>query len=192
MKGKFLLSIFALLLPVSLFGQDAKPATPADAAPVFYRHDVFVGFDYSSANQVLGSSALLGGNIGADIKLKPWFGGTADFGYYGANATSHSHTSANMTTILAGPEVYIPADNITGFFHVLFGAAHTGGANTTPDYSFAYAVGGGVSYNIKPRWAIRASGDGILSSFVQAPASTGESAHMRVNPRATIGVSYRF
>ncbi|WP_263358307.1 outer membrane protein [Acidicapsa ligni] len=196
MKGKFLLlmfTAFASLLPVSLAGQVAKPTAPgADTINVFHRYDAFAGVDYSSANQVLGSSALIGFNVGADAKLKPWFGGVVDFGYYGINATSTTHASPTMTTVLAGPEVYIPADKLTGFFHVMFGGAHTGNVGTTPNVSFAYAIGGGLSYSLTPRWSARVSGDGILSSFVQAPSGSGESAHMRVNPRATLGVSYSF
>ncbi len=188
MKGKFLLSVVALLLPVSMMGQTAKPA----AAPDFSRYEAFGGFAYSSANQVKGSSALLGFNAGANAKLKKWFGGTVDFGDYLKTATSTTHASPTVTTFLAGPEVYIPADNLTGFFHVMFGGAHTGNVGAKPDISFAYAVGGGFEYNVSKRWAVRASGDGIVSSFVLDPTNEGFSPHSRVNPRATFGAAYHF
>ncbi len=188
MKGKFLLSVFALLLPAGLMAQVAKPAA-ANAAPDFQRYEVFGGFAYSGANQVKGSSALLGFSVGADAKLKKWFGGTVDFGEY---QSSTGVAKPVVTTLLAGPEVYIPADNLTGFFHVMFGGAHTGNVGAKPNIAFAYAVGGGFTYAVSKHWAVRASGDGIVSSFVLDPTNQGYSPHPHVNPRATFGAAYRF
>ena len=189
MKGKFLLSVIALVLPLSAAAQVTKPAA-ADASVVdFQRYEVFAAAAYSGANQAKGSSALIGVNVGADAKLKPWFGGTVDFGYY---ALSHGHVSPTVTTLLAGPEVYIPADKLTGFFHVMFGGAHTAGISAKPDISFATAIGGGFDYAISKRLAIRVAGDAILSSFVEDPNNLGNSPHLRTNPRATGGLAYRF
>jgi hypothetical protein len=53
-------------------------------------------------------------------------------------------------------------------------------------------VGGGFEYAFSKKLAARISGDGIVSSFVQDPTNQGFSPHARVNPRATIGVAYRF
>jgi hypothetical protein len=186
-KCKFLLSAFALL-PISLFGQVAKPAA-ADTAPEFARYEIFAGADYSSANQAKSSSALVGFNVGADAKLKKWFGGVVDFGQYG---DSHGLVTPTVTTFMAGPEFYIPSDRITGFLHVMFGGEHTGNAGETPDISFAYAVGGGIEYALKKHWAVRVSGDDVLSSFVQSYGTPGESPHTRANARASGGVAYRF
>ncbi len=174
---------------MSLFGQVAKPAAAADAAPEFARYEIFAGADYSSANQVKSSSALVGFNVGGDAKLKKWFGGVADFGYY---SYSHGLAAPTVTTVLAGPEFYIPSDRITGFLHVMFGGAHTGNAGATPDVSFAYAVGGGFEYTIDRHWAVRVSGDDVLSSFVQSFGTPGQSPHTRANARASGGVAYRF
>jgi hypothetical protein len=190
-KGKFLLSAFALLLPMSVAGQVARPTTNDAPAP-FYRYEVFAGADYMGANQVKSSSALIGGNGGASAKLKPWFGATVDFGDYPASATSHGLVKPTVTTFMAGPEFYIPADNLTGFFHVLFGGEHTGNANVTPDISFAYAVGGGFEYKVKKRWALRISGDAILSASVQDPTNEGFSPHTKSDARASAGVAYHF
>jgi len=194
-KGKFLLFVVALLLCVSFSGleaaaQVAKP--PAVDAVAFDRYEVYGAFAYSGANQVKSSSALLGVNVGVQAKLKKWFGANVDFGDYFASASSNGLVKPTMTTFLAGPEVYIPADNLTGFFHVLFGGAHTGNAGVQPDISFAYAVGGGFEYAINKHLSGRIAGDGIVSSFVQESPGQGFSPHARVNPRATIGVSYRF
>jgi hypothetical protein len=190
-KGKFLLSVFAFLLPMSLAAQVAKPA--ADTAPAFNRYEIFAGVDYSGANQVKSSSALIGGNVGVSAKLVKWFGGTADFGDYGVSATSNGLVKPTVTTFLAGPEFYIPADSLTGFIHVLFGGAHTGGVSgITPDVSFAYAVGGGFEYTVAKHLAVRVSGDDIVSSFQDEGTNVGESAHARSNARASAGVAYRF
>ena len=188
MKGKFWLSVVALLVPVSLAGQVAAPAS-ADSAVDFQRYEAYGTAAYSSANQAKGSSALIGVDVGADAKLRKWFGGAVDFGYYGF---SSGHVSPTVTTFLLGPEVYIPADNLTGFFHVLVGGAHTGGIGARPDVSFATAVGGGFEYARSKHWAIRISGDGIFSSFVEDPDNLGYSPHLRVNARATGGVGYHF
>ena len=192
MKGKFLLSVFAFLLPMSLAAQvAAKPAE--DTAPAFNRYEVFAGVDYMGANQVKSSSALIGGNVGVSAKLVKWFGGTVDFGDYGASATSNGLVKPNATTFMAGPEFYIPADSLTGFFHVLMGGAHTGGAGSKPDIAFAYAIGGGFEYAVKAHWAVRISGDGVIWSSVQVPDdNSGYSPHRHVDARASAGVAYRF
>ena len=189
MKGKFLLSVLALLLPMSLGAQVAAPTRP-DTGADFQRYEVYAAAAYSSANQVKSSSALIGGNAGVDMKWKKWFGGAADFGYY--SFSSRSTVQPTVTTFLMGPELYVPADNLTGFFHVLVGGAHTGGVGARPDISFATGVGGGFEYATSKHLAIRISGDGIFSSFVEDPNNLGYSPHLRVNARATGGVAYRF
>jgi len=190
-KGKFLLSVAVFAFSASFAGaQVAKPAA-ADAT-TFDRYEVYGAFAYSGANQVQSSSALVGVNIGAQAKLKKWFGGNVDFGDYFASISSNGLVKPTVTTFLAGPEVYVPADNLTGFFHVLFGGAHTGNAGEKPNISFAYAIGGGFEYAFSKKLAARISGDGIVSSFVQDPTNQGFSPHARVNPRATVGVAYRF
>ena len=192
MKGKFLVFVLAscaLALSFSMptLAQVAKPAT--DAVVELQRYEAYVTAAYSSANQVKGSSALIGFNAGVDAKLKKWFGGTVDFGQY-ANSTGVAKPT--VTTFMAGPEFYIPSEKLTGFVHVLFGGAHTGGVLTQPSISFAYGVGGGFEYSVSPHLAIRVSGDGIRSSFTAIPFVAGDSPHGRLNARATGGIAYRF
>src|SRR5580698_6108028 len=184
-KGKFLLSVFAFLLPMSLAAQvAAKPVE--DTAPAFNRYEIFAGVDYMGANQVKSSSALIGGNVGVSAKLVKWFGGTVDFGDYGASATSNGLVKPTATTFMAGPEFYIPADSITGFFHVLMGGAHTGGVGSKPDIAFSYAIGGGFEYAVKTHWAVRVSGDGVIWSSVLVPDdNSGYSPHRHVDARAS-------
>lgn len=188
MKGKFLLSVLGVLLPVSMAAQVAKPAA-ADEKFDFSRYEAYAAFAYSGADQVKSSSALIGANIGVQAKLKRWFGANADFGEYG---NSTGTVKPTVTTLMAGPEFYIPADNITGFLHVLFGGEHTGGVGAKPDVAFAYAVGGGFEYALSKKWSVRIAGDGIRASTVLDPTNQGFSPHPHTNPRATIGVSYKF
>jgi opacity protein-like surface antigen len=189
-KGKFLLSLMGVLLPVSMAAQVAKP-TQSTSSVDFSRYEAYGAFAYSGANQVTTTSALIGVNVGVQAKLKRWFGANADFGYYGF---SHGTEKPTVTSLMAGPEFYVPADNITGFIHVLFGAEHTGGPGigAKPDVAFAYAVGGGFEYAFSKKLSARIAGDAINAAFVQDPLNQGYSPHWHTNPRATIGVGYRF
>ena len=192
MKGTFLLSAFALILPISAAAQVAKPVA-ADVPDKLLRYEVFAGADYSGDNQVKSASALIGGNVGVSAKLVKWFGASVDFGDYGVQATNHGLVKPNQTTFLAGPEFYIPADNLTGILHVLMGGAHTGGVTGTPDVSFAFAVGGGFEYAFNKHLALRITGDGIRSSFQQeANGATGYTEHPHTNARASAGVAWHF
>jgi hypothetical protein len=191
-KGKFLLSAFAVILPVSAAAQVAKPVA-TDVPDKLLRYEVFGGVDYSGDNQVKSASALIGGNVGASAKLVKWFGATADFGDYSTQASDKGLVKPNQTTFLAGPEFYIPADNLTGFLHILMGGAHTGGVTGTPDVSFALAVGGGFEYAFNKHLALRISGDGIRSSFQQETGgATYYTAHPHTNARASAGIAWHF
>jgi len=181
---------------MSAAAQVASPvANPAatDLPDKLLRYEAFGGVDYSGANQVKSSSALIGGNVGLSAKLVKWFGATVDFGDYATSATDHGLVKPNQTTFLAGPEFYIPADNLTGFVHVLFGGAHTGGVTGTPDVSLAIGVGGGFEYAFNKHLALRISGDGIRSSFQQETGGvTFDSPHPHTNARASAGVAWHF
>lgn len=184
----------------SLAGPAAQPAAQSTAKPVaadlpekLLRYEVFAGVDYSGDNQVKSASALIGGNVGLSAKLVKWFGATVDFGDYGKQATSVGLVKPNQTTFLAGPEFYIPADNITGFVHVLMGGAHTGGVPGTPDVSFAVGGGGGFEYTFHKRLALRISGDGIRSSFqAESGGVNYASPHPHTNARASAGIAWHF
>lgn len=188
MKGKFLLSVLTLIFPASLAAQVTTP--PADAPIPFQRYEVFAGADYISANQVKNSSALVGFNVGADAKLVKWFGGEIDFGDFVYSTSSLA--APRTTTLMAGPQFFIPSDKITGFIHVLFGGEHNSNAGIKPDISFAYALGGGVEYALSNHLSVRVSGDAILSATTQDPNNLGFSPHTYSNGRASGGVAYHF
>jgi len=190
-KGKFLLSVLGLLMPLSIAAQVAKPAQSAASAD-FSRYEVYGAFAYTGVNQVTTASSLLGINVGVQAKLKRWFGANADFGDYFAQGSSNGIEKPTVTSLMAGPEFYIPADNITGFIHVLFGGEHTANVGEKPDIAFAYSIGGGFEYALSPKWSARVAGDAVRAAFVQDPTNLGYSPHWHTNPRATIGVAYRF
>ena len=200
MKHLSLVIVVSLVVSCAAFGQSSSSSLPSQSAsstlsalpeaPKPVQHfDLFGGVAYSSANQVKSASSLIGGAIALDGKVKPWFGGTADFGYYGYG---YGLVKPTMYTMLGGPAFFVNQDKYEGFFHVLFGLAHTGGVGATPNLAFAYAIGGGMQYDIRKNLAVRLSGDGIFSAFAIDPNHLGYSQDMRVNPRATIGVAYHF
>ncbi len=200
MKHLSLVIVVSLVVSCAAFGQSSSSSLPSQStsstlsslpdAPKPVQHfDLFGGVAYSSANQVKSASSLIGGAVALDGKVKPWFGGTVDFGYYGYG---YGLVKPTMYTMLAGPSVFLNQDKFEGFFHVLFGLAHTGGVGATPNLAFAYAIGGGMQYDIRKKLAVRLSGDGIFSAFAIDPNHLGYSQNMRVNPRATIGVAYHF
>ena len=197
MKHLALVLVSLSFFSTAAFGQFSSSSTPAKPsatalpqAPAPVNHFYLAAsFAFSSANQVKSSSSLMGAAVSLDGKVKPWFGGTADFGYYGLG---YGLVQPTMYTMLAGPAFFLNQDRYEGFVHALFGLAHTGNVGATPNLAYAYAIGGGMQYDITKRLAIRASGDGIFSAFAIDPNHLGYSQNMRVNPRATVGVAYHF
>jgi len=200
LKRNSLLSILALvpaaLLPLMATGQVAPAAGSgaADRPEVNYRWDAYAGYGYTSLNQVnqsryglQGVEASLGRNWGK------YFGLMADGAYYKYPLSSGNPGTPSVDLFLVGPFLHA---NLYGRFsasvRVLIGGEHTGGESETPNISFAGGAGGGLDYALSPRITIRASGDDILSSFVQDPNHLGNSPHQRGNSRATIGVVYKF
>jgi hypothetical protein len=100
---------------------------------------------------------------------------------------------ALVNLYLAGPEFHAPLyENASIFVHGLIGAAHTGGVAIYPENSFAGGVGLGLDVKLNSRFAVRAYGDDIGSSFSITPFQPGDSPHRRFNARGSIGVKYKF
>lgn len=211
MKRKLLLSILAmvpaLFLPLAAHSQlnsdDTTDTTPAAQTASSYKYEVFAGWGYTSLNQVNQSRyGLQGVNLSVTRDWGKYFGVTADGAFYSAPLISSSDGnpgSPSVDSVLMGPVFHGHLfGRYSGFFRVLLGGEHTGGENATPTISFAGGVGGGMEYQLSPRFSLRASGDDIASSFSananSASCSTGAdcSAHMRRNSRAAFGLVYRF
>jgi hypothetical protein len=205
LKSKFSVTIWAavaaVLLPLASMSQVAKPsgkADSADTAETPTKYEVFLGYGYTSLNQVPGSRyGLMGVTVSGTRDWGKYFGVTVDAGSYGHATNTGNPGDPTVNMFLAGPVIHA---NIYGktsvLVHALLGGAHTSGENATPSVSFAGGLGLGMEYSLNRRFAIRAYGDDIFSSFAVAEGTSstnsGLSPHRRGNSRASVGVVYRF
>lgn len=173
--------------------EEKKPQAPTELA---HKYTVFVGYGYKSLNQVNQSRhGLQGTEISGTRDFSKYFGLQLDGAYYRAALGSNGSNPGDpsVTTILAGPVFHAPlSSKLDGFVRVLIGGEHTGGESMKPDVSFAGGYGVGVDWNFSKRISFRASGDDIISAFVQDPDNLGYSPHKRSNSRAAFGFVYKF
>ena len=185
MKSKFLLSILAMipaaLMPLAAAGQVAPERPPAQQGVPTFKYEVFAGAGYTSLNQVNQS--------------RRHFGITALGDYYKVATGTGNPGNPSVYSALVGPEFRANLyGNFDGMVHGLLGVEHTGGEGMTPNISFAGGFGGGLVYNLSPRWALRASGDRIGAAFSlnnNTPA-LAYSPHLHWNARGEFGVVFRF
>lgn len=217
----FLRSILAMipavLLPLSAASQVAPDTGEAQAAKAqpSYKYEAYAGFGYTSLNQVNQSRY---GLIGVDLSLtRDWgryFGLSGMANYYkpalslgsgGGTDTTLPGSGTNPVTssgnpgdpsvyvVLIGPEIHAAIyGNVSGFVHGGMGVEHTGGESETPNLSFSGGLGGGLTYSLSPRLAIRASGDKIGAAFSLRDNPGSYSPHRTWNSSGTIGIVYRF
>lgn len=199
MKRKLFASILALLpaalLPLSALSQIAPEKTPhpEQTGPV-YKWEAYAGYTYTSLNQVNQSRyGLEGVNFSLTRDFGKYWGVTAEGADFVKALEAGNPVNATVLQALAGPTVHVELFwHLSAFGHALIGVEHTGGASEIPNVSFAGGGGGGAEYSLGRRFSLRASGDKILSSFVEDPNHLGYSPHMRSNARAGFGVVYRF
>ena len=143
--------------------------------------DIFGGYSYfhvSPGGGLPGASAN-GWEAQATGNLSENIGVTADFdGHYGSVFGSGGHDY----NFLFGPTLSGRTDKVTGFLHLLFGVSHAGAAGFS-DTAFAWAIGGGVDWNLKKRLAIR------LGQFDYLPTYFGNTTQH--NFRYSTGVVLR-
>jgi hypothetical protein len=211
-----LAGIPVLLMSVHAMSQ-AAPAegqSEADKIAPNFRYEAYAGFGYTSLNQVNQSRY---GLIGVDLALtRDWgryFGLAGKVNYYkpplsfgnsGGNGSSNNNTNPgdpSIYEVLVFPEIHASIYGpVSGFVHGGMGAEHTGGEGETPSLSFAGGFGGGLTYDLSSRFAIRAYGDRIGASFTLRNNQTGNSGeplqgyspHRTWNASGTIGLVYRF
>jgi hypothetical protein len=163
------------------------------AGPV-YKNAAFLGWGYTSLNQVNGSRSGLQGIAGSYTRdVSEHFGAVAEFGHYSWDVTQSNPGNPSVDQFLVGVQgranLY---EKLSGFARGLIGTVHTGGVPIQPSYSFAGGFGIGIDYNQSPRWGIRIGGDIIGSAFTLVPYQTGYSTHTRWNARTQVGVVYHF
>jgi hypothetical protein len=198
LKSKLLFLILsvasAIVVPISANGQVAPEKPPKDLSGPDYKYEAYIGYGYTSLNQVSQSRSGLQGITGSLMRgFGDHFGLKADIGYYAWDVTATNTGNPTVTMYLVGPEVHGHLfEKWSAFAEGLLGGVQTGGVTIQPDVSFAGGVGVGLDYNKNARWSIRAYGDDIGSAFTVVPYQPGFSAHTRWNARAGIGLVYHF
>jgi hypothetical protein len=215
--GALLAVIPAFLLTQNAMSQTAPSGEqgPADQTTPSFRYEAYAGFAYSSLNQVNQSRY---GLMGVDLALtRDWgryFGLSAKANYYkpplALRSSTYTTTSPGGTTItvnngnpgdpsiyevLVFPEIHATIYGpVSGFVQGGMGAEHTGGESETPNLSFAGGFGGGMTYDLNSRFAIRAYGDKIGAAFSlrNNTPEQSNSPHRTWNSSGTIGIVYRF
>jgi hypothetical protein len=187
----------ALALPLAAAAQVSPTGAPvADQPEKVYPYSAYVGYSYSSLNQVNQSRyGLQGINVSVQRDFGRFFGVTAQGDYYKWALGSGNTGDPSMQSVLFGPVLHANLyGKVDGFFHVLLGGEHTGGEGETPRISFAGGVGGGAEYKLNPRFSLRATGDYIGASFslTNNTSQLGNSPHKTWNSRGGIGVVYHF
>jgi len=210
LKRTSLLSILAIvaaaLLPLAANSQGflyhlrhrEKTETPEVNEPSPYKYDAYVGFGYTSLNQVNGSRY---GLMGAELAVTRYWG--KHLGLF-ADGAAYVHPvsspvvvgltqSPTVDMVLFGPvfeaKLY---GNFSLFGRGLLGGEHTGGFNQSPNISLAGGVGVGMDYKLSQRLLLRAAGDDIASSFTLINPQSYYSPHRTRSSRATFGVVYKF
>ncbi len=200
MKRTLLLSILAAsaasLSPLSTGAQIAPEKPHVRQVGPTYKYEGFVGWGYTSINQVNQSrSGLQGVTASITRDWGKYFGLTAEGGHYAWIVTASNSAVGNPSVdeYLAGPTMHASLYGPTSLFvRALIGVAHTGGANISPAASPAGGVGIGMDYNLTPRVALRLSGDDIFSDFTVVPYKQGDSPHIRWNANVGFGLVYKF
>ena len=199
----------ALFLPLAASSQiiHSRHAEKAPEKPVAsHKYEVFVGYGYTSLNQVYQARyGLQGVNASVTRDWGRFFGLTADGAYYkyalntGGAGNFGNPGNPSVETFLMGPVLHAPLfGHIDGYVRVLLGGAHTGGENATPNISFAGGYGGGIDYRLTHKFSLRLGGDDIQSSFLananSSVCGTGSNctANKHGNSRADFGIVYKF
>lgn len=211
MKSKLLLAILAgvaaAFMPLAASSQIAPDRPPrAEKTAPTTKYEIFAGTGYTSLNNVNQSrNGLIGVNVTVTRDWGRYFGLTADGGWYKFTYDSSNPGNPSVDMLLLGPVLHAHLiGKADGFVHALLGVEHINGTSTTsglpfstPNISLAGGFGGGLEYKLSPRFALRASGDEIYSSFSanssQAVCTNGGcSSHETRSARAAFGLVYKF
>jgi outer membrane protein OmpA-like peptidoglycan-associated protein/opacity protein-like surface antigen len=143
----------------------AKAQGPRDPVTEATRFDVSLGYQYIDANSPPGGCqcfGMNGGYISAGLHLNRWL--DIDGQVTGTHASNISILGQDLTLMsyMAGPKVSYRYRRLVPYAQALFGAAHgsdsyfpSGTSYSTTASSFALTGGGGLEYNLSPRFALR-------------------------------------
>jgi opacity protein-like surface antigen len=130
------------------------------------------GYSYLHANMNNNSATgpqfdLSGGHVTASENLNDWFGGRIEFNAFNGSVAG---TNVSLQTITYGPVFsYRKFERITPYGHVQFGAVHASEGYlgiSQSAFKFAMTGGGGVDFNLNPRFAVRVQGDYLMTRFL--------------------------
>lgn len=138
MKKVFLLAPLVVLLALQGYAQH----TPTVEMFGGYSHDRILS---AGSGEPVHSN---GWEASANWNLNHWFGLKADFD------GSYCCHQQYLYSFLGGPQLSLRKEKYTFFVHGLFGGAHAKGLVTT-DTNLAWALGGGVDWNVHRVVAIR-------------------------------------
>ena len=149
MKSTLLLSIVAvasaLVVPIAARGQVQPERPPKDLSGPDYKYQAFVGWGYTSLNQVNKSrSGLQGVSASVMRGFGDHFGLKIDGGHYAWTVTSSNAAVGNPSVdlFLAGPVVHANVfEKWSAYAEALIGGAHTGNVSIRPDVSVAGGFG---------------------------------------------------
>ena len=184
----------ALFLPIAAIGQVAPERTPSEPTGPTYKYQAFLGWGYTSTNMVNQSrSGVMGVDYSVNRNLGEHFALTFAGGHYAWDVTATNVPKFSVNQYLGGVEIHAQLfGKVNGFTHVLLGGESIGGVSIQPGVSLAGGPGLGMDYALNPRWAVRAYGDIIGSSFTLQPYQSGYSAHRTWSARGGLGVVYHF
>jgi hypothetical protein len=133
-----------LLFSLSSFAQRTRDMTHEGSSG-----DVFLGYSLLNGDTLShgsGWEAALTGN------LRDWFGLKADLG---GNYKSTGSVEGREYNILFGPQVSHRVNKLNFFVHGLLGVAHFSTNVGPSDTAAAWALGGGVDYDLGSNFAFR-------------------------------------
>ncbi|MDR3736497.1 MAG: outer membrane beta-barrel protein [Acidobacteriaceae bacterium] len=107
-----------------------------------------------------GCFAMQGGGVNAALKINSHVALAADFTVVNTNTVSGANYGLGLMTIMAGPQLKLPAGRYTPYAQILFGAVHgfnsvfPGNAGSTAN-GFAVEVGAGSELRLNRRFSLR-------------------------------------
>ena len=192
MKRTIGIALLAALIPAAVVAQ----APEAAAEPAQAKYEVYAGFSYSSLNQVsLSRHGLMGGKVSVTRNLGKYMGLMAAVDYNRVPTGSGNPGSPVVYSALVGPELHFDIYGpVSAQLFAELGYEHTGGEKMSPSSSFAGGLGGGITWRLSNRWAVRVAGDRVAAAFSPQnnTPTLALSPHRSWNARATVGAVYRF